>query len=72
MGQTLHIQRKQKQILKENQIKTLRELIARKEEEIASLRNLGKRSVDEIKDKLSEHSLSLGMSLNESVKAGKA
>ena len=48
--------------LKSAQIKTLKELVGKNEEEIASLRNMGKRSMDEIKEKLSEQNLKLGMS----------
>jgi len=49
--------------LKGIQIMTLRDLVTKKEEEIINLRNLGKKSIDEIKEKLKEHNLSLGMVL---------
>ena len=51
--------------LKSAQIKTLKDLVSKQEEEIISLRNLGKKSVDEIKEKLSEHNLSFNMTTRE-------
>ena len=47
--------------LKNARVKTIRDLVGKREEEIVSLRNLGKSSITEIKQKLSEHSLNLGM-----------
>src|SRR3989339_517622 len=49
--------------LKSAQIKILKELVVKSEEEMESLRNMGKRSMDEIKEKLSEQNLKLGMVL---------
>ncbi len=43
---------------------TLRDLVTKKEEDIINLRNLGQKSIDEIKEKLKEHNLSLGMELD--------
>lgn len=42
-------------------IKTIGELVQRSEEEIANMRNVGKKSLDEIKEKLAERGLMLGM-----------
>ena len=47
--------------LKNANIKTIGDLTRRSEEEIAKTRNFGKKSLSEIKDKLSEWNLSLGM-----------
>ncbi|OGS20391.1 MAG: DNA-directed RNA polymerase subunit alpha [Elusimicrobia bacterium RIFOXYA2_FULL_39_19] len=49
--------------LKSSQIKILKELVEKTEEELVNLRNLGKRSIDEIKEKLAEQNLKLGMLL---------
>ncbi|MEW6040500.1 MAG: DNA-directed RNA polymerase subunit alpha [Elusimicrobiota bacterium] len=49
--------------LQQSQIKLLKDLVIKKSEEIANLRNLGKKSLDEIKEKLAEHNLSFGMQL---------
>jgi DNA-directed RNA polymerase subunit alpha len=42
-------------------LKTIGELVSKEEEEILSYKNCGKRSINEIKEKLSELGLSLGM-----------
>ncbi|MBU2567601.1 MAG: DNA-directed RNA polymerase subunit alpha [Elusimicrobia bacterium] len=47
--------------LKSAQIKTLKDLVSKQEDEVVNLRNLGEKSVDEIKEKLSEHNLTFGM-----------
>ena len=47
--------------LKEAKIKTLRELIQKREEDLLQRRNFGKKSLDEIKEKLKELGLSLNM-----------
>lgn len=43
------------------------DLIQKTEEELLNLENFGKRSLGEIKDKLSEHGLGLGMEINKEV-----
>jgi len=47
--------------LKAAKIKTLRELVVRQPEELMAVKNFGKKSLDEIKDRLKEMGLSLGM-----------
>ena len=47
--------------LKSEEVYTLRELTQKTEEEIEKIRNFGKKSLQEIKDKLSEWDLHLGM-----------
>ena len=47
--------------LRNANIRTIGDLVARTEEEIAKTRNFGKKSLDEIKSKLAERNLRLGM-----------
>jgi len=47
--------------LKVARIRTIRELVARREEELLAVKNFGKKSLDEIKDRLKGMGLSLGM-----------
>ncbi|MFC1678885.1 DNA-directed RNA polymerase subunit alpha [Elusimicrobiota bacterium] len=47
--------------LKVARIKTIRELVARREEELLAVKNFGKKSLDEIKDRLKDMGLTLGM-----------
>src|SRR5205807_9450796 len=47
--------------LKAAKIRTIGDLVSRKDEELISYKNFGKKSLDEIKERLSELSLSLGM-----------
>ncbi len=47
--------------LKVARIKTIRELVLRREEELLAVKNFGKKSLDEIKDRLKDMGLSLGM-----------
>lgn len=47
--------------LKAAKIKTLRELVVRQPEELMAVKNFGKKSLDEIKDRLKDMGLSLGM-----------
>lgn len=49
--------------LKNAHVATIGDLVKKTESELAVVRNLGKKSVDEIKEKLNEHSLNLGMQL---------
>lgn len=49
--------------LKNAKINTLGELVRKTEEELLSYKNFGKKSLDEIKDKLKELGLSLGMQI---------
>jgi DNA-directed RNA polymerase subunit alpha len=47
--------------LKVARIHTIRELVSRREEELLAVKNFGKKSLDEIKDRLKDMGLSLGM-----------
>jgi DNA-directed RNA polymerase subunit alpha len=47
--------------LKVARIRTIRELVNRREEELLAVKNFGKKSLDEIKDRLKDMGLSLGM-----------
>lgn len=49
--------------LKAAKIKTIGELVTKKEEELLSFKNFGKKSLDEIRDRLKEMDLSLGMTI---------
>jgi DNA-directed RNA polymerase subunit alpha len=49
--------------LKAAKIRTIGELVSRKEDELLSYKNFGKKSLDEIRERLSELNLSLGMDL---------
>jgi DNA-directed RNA polymerase subunit alpha len=49
--------------LKAAKIRTIGELVSRKEDELLSYKNFGKKSLDEIRDRLSELNLNLGMDL---------
>lgn len=49
--------------LKAARIKTLKELVIKKPEELMAVKNFGRKSLDEIKDRLKEMGLSLGMQL---------
>ncbi len=54
--------------LRNANIRTIGDLVARTEEEIAKTRNFGKKSLDEIKSKLAERNLRLGIGNVEEVK----
>ena len=47
--------------LKAARIKTIRDLVSKNPEELLSVKNFGKKSLDEIKDRLKDMGLSLGM-----------
>jgi DNA-directed RNA polymerase subunit alpha len=47
--------------LSQSSIKTLRDLVTKQDDEVANMRNLGKKSIEEIKEKLAEHNLTLNM-----------
>ncbi|MBI2363229.1 MAG: DNA-directed RNA polymerase subunit alpha [Elusimicrobia bacterium] len=47
--------------LKVARIKTIRELVARREEELLAVKNFGQKSLDEIKERLKDMGLALGM-----------
>ena len=47
--------------LKVARIKTIGELVSRRDEELLAVKNFGKKSLDEIKDRLKDMGLSLGM-----------
>ena len=47
--------------LKAARIKTIRDLVGKKAEELMAVKNFGKKSLDEIKDRLKDMGLSLGM-----------
>ena len=51
--------------LRRANIKTLGELVGRSEQEMLKYRNFGKKSLNEIKDKLEDLGLSLGMKFDE-------
>ena len=54
--------------LKNAGIETLRELVEVKEEDMMNFDNFGKRSLEEIKGKLAELGLSLGMEIKKGAK----
>jgi DNA-directed RNA polymerase subunit alpha len=54
--------------LRNANIRTIGDLVARTEEEIAKTRNFGKKSLDEIKSKLAERNLRLGIGTMEDLK----
>ena len=47
--------------LKVARIKSIRDLVTKKPEELMAVKNFGKKSLDEIKDRLKDMGLSLGM-----------
>jgi DNA-directed RNA polymerase subunit alpha len=49
--------------LKAAKIRTIGDLVSRKDEELISYKNFGKKSLDEIKERLAELNLTLGMDL---------
>src|SRR5205085_4987972 len=50
--------------LKAAKIRTIGDLVSRKDDELISYKNFGKKSLDEIKERLTELNLSLGMDVN--------
>jgi len=59
--------------LKAAKIRTIGDLVSRKDDELISYKNFGKKSLDEIKERLTELNLSLGMDVNSILQpAGKA
>jgi DNA-directed RNA polymerase subunit alpha len=59
--------------LKAAKIRTIGDLVSRKDDELISYKNFGKKSLDEIKERLVELNLSLGMDVNSLIQpAGKA
>lgn len=61
--ETLGLSNRPKNCLKENKIDTIGQLVKMTEEQLRLLRNLGEKSLEEIKQKLKEHNLSLGMKI---------
>jgi len=57
--------------LKAAKIRTIGDLVSRKDEELISYKNFGKKSLDEIKERLAELNLSLGMDLTGVVQPAK-
>ncbi len=51
--------------LKVARIKTIGELVSRRDEELLAVKNFGKKSLDEIKDRLKDMGLSLGMQVGQ-------
>ncbi len=49
--------------LKEAEVNTIKELVSKTEEQLKSIRNLGEKSLEEIKEKLKLHNLFLGMKI---------
>ncbi len=59
--------------LKAAKIRTIGDLVSRKDDELISYKNFGKKSLDEIKERLTELNLSLGMDVSSILTpAGKA
>jgi DNA-directed RNA polymerase subunit alpha len=59
--------------LKAAKIRTIGDLVSRKDDELISYKNFGKKSLDEIKERLTELNLNLGMDVNSILQpAGKA
>jgi len=50
--------------LKVARIKTIGELVSKRDEELLAVKNFGQKSLDEIKDRLKDMGLSLGMQVN--------
>lgn len=61
--ETLGLSNRPKNCLKENKIDTIGQLVKMTEEQLRLLRNLGEKSLEEIKQRLKEHNLSLGMKI---------
>ncbi len=61
--ENLGLSNRPKNCLKENNIETIGQLVQMTEEQLKMLRNLGEKSLEEIKQKLKENNLSLGMKL---------
>lgn len=61
--ENLGLSNRPKNCLKENKIETIGQLVQMTEEELKNLRNLGEKSLEEIKQKLKENNLYLGMKL---------
>ena len=53
--------------LKVARIRTIGELVSKRDEELLAVKNFGKKSLDEIKDRLKDMGLSLGMQVGQSV-----
>ena len=51
--------------LKVARIKTIGELVSKRDEELLAVKNFGKKSLDEIKDRLKDMGLSLGMQVGQ-------
>ncbi|MBK9695754.1 MAG: hypothetical protein IPO76_10255 [Elusimicrobia bacterium] len=47
--------------LKAAKIRTINDLVSKTEEELLGFKNFGKKSLEEIQERLKEHNLSLGM-----------
>jgi len=58
--------------LKAAKIRTIGDLVSRKDEELISYKNFGKKSLDEIKERLTELNLSLGMDVGGNLQPAKA
>ncbi len=61
--ENLGLSNRPKNCLKENNIETIGQLVQMTEEDLKNLRNLGEKSLEEIKQKLKENNLYLGMKL---------
>ena len=57
--------------LKKGEIETVSDLVQKTEEELLELKNMGQKSIDEIKDLLTRLGLSLGMRIDPSILAGR-
>jgi DNA-directed RNA polymerase subunit alpha len=56
--------------LKVARIKTIGELVSKRDEELLAVKNFGKKSLDEIKDRLKDMGLSLGMQVGQLAQTG--
>jgi DNA-directed RNA polymerase subunit alpha len=61
--EVLGLSNRPKNCLKENKIITIADLVAKTEDDLRTIRNLGEKSIEEIIQKLKEHNLSLGMKI---------
>lgn len=63
--ESLKLSNRPKNCLKENKIETIGQLVEKTEQELRMLRNLGEKSLEEIKQKLKEYNLRLGLKIGD-------
>ncbi len=61
---TLNLSVRAKNSLDSDGVKTIRDLVVRTEDDLMNLRNFGSTSLEEVKTKLRENNLTLGMRLS--------